>query len=143
MGVKFRGWGEGVALEFFIFLIHYRGCRCRVLFRGKIRSRNMQSEVTLLVIKLVSTFAHETREIAHETSFYECSRNDFSRNEFFFCSRNECSRNEFFFLLTKRVLTKRVFFKFHETSFHETSFFVCSRNECSRNEFEIVRISGS
>ena len=55
---------------------------------------NMQSEITILVSKLVSTFAHETREIAHETSFFGCSR-------------NECSRNEFFFA--------------HETSAHETS----------------------
>ena len=67
------------------------------------------------------------------------------------CSRNSWARsqNEFFQLLTKRVLTKRVFFccsrnecsrnefflSAHETSAHETSFFGCSRNECSRNEF--------
>ena len=77
------------------------------------RYENMQSEITKLVSKLVSTFAHETREIAHETSFFRCSR-------------NECSRNEFFRLLTKRVLTKqvltkRVFFVAHETIAHETS----------------------
>ena len=88
------------------------------------------TEITTLVSKLVSSFAHETREIAHKTSFSSCPRNEFffcSRNE---CSRNECSRNEFFALLTRRV------FGFaHKTSAHETSFFRCSRNECSRNEF--------
>ena len=59
---------------------------------------NMLSKITILVSKLVSTFAHETREIAHETSFFRCSRN--------------------------RVLTKRVFSAAHETSAHETIFFL-------------------
>ena len=106
---------------------------------GIFKSQGCQKETTFqcsALTSLVSTFAHETREIAHETSFHECSRNEFSRNEFFafahetsfhetsfsLCSRNEFSRNEFLCSA-------------HETSFHETSFLRCSRNEFSRNEF--------
>ena len=58
---------------------------------------NMKSEITILVSKLVSTFAHETREIAHETSFSSCSRNECSRNDFFFSAHETfffSSRNE-------------------------------------------------
>ena len=43
------------------------------------RNENMQPDAILLMSKLVSTFAHEIREVSRETSF---------------------------FLLTKRVLTK-------------------------------------
>ena len=96
------------------------------------RYENMLSKITILMSKLVSTFAHETREIADETSF-------------FVCSRNECSRDEFVFLLTKRVLTKRaltkrVFLFAHEMSAHETSFFLLTKRVFfySRNEFELV-----
>ena len=127
------------------------------VFFFALRQINQCSEFT----SLVSTFAHETREIAHETSFFVCSRNEFSRNEFFVAA-HETSFHEtsFFLLLTKRVFTKRVFFccsrnefsrneffsAAHETIFHETSFYGCSRNEfelvsCSRNEFELVRKS--
>ena len=48
------------------------------------------------------------RTSAHESSFFTCLRNEFSRSEVF------CSA--------------------HGTSAHETSFYHCSRNECSRNE---------
>jgi len=89
---------------------------------------------------LVSTFSHKTREIAHETSFCFCSRNEFhetsflplltkwvltkrvlTKRVFWHCSRNECSRNEFLACA-------------HETSFTKRVFYLCSRNECSRNE---------
>ena len=94
------------------------------------RNENMQPDAILLVSKLVSTFA--TREISRETSFFfahETSAHKMSffvahetsahETIFFCCSRNECSRTSVFVLLTKRVLTKRVFFA-HETSAHET-----------------------
>ena len=71
---------------------------------------NMKSEITIFVSKLVSTFAHEIREIAHEASF-------------FLLLMKQVSGKEFVPLLRKRVLTKRVFEH-------------CSRNECSRNEFK-------
>ena len=64
----------------------------------------------ILVSKFVNTFAQETYEIAPKTSFYDCAL-------------SECSRNEFLPMLTKGVLTKRVFAFDHETSFHATSFF--------------------
>ena len=110
---------------------------------------------------LVSTFAHETREIAHETSFLLLLTKRVSRNEFFASahetSAHETSAHETSFLalltkrvLTKRVLTKRVFGLCSRNEFHETSFLSvltkrvltkrvfehCSRNECSRNEFK-------
>ena len=77
----------------------------------------------LLVSKLVSTFDHETPEIATKTDFHECSRNEFSWSayetsapDFFFspyeCLRNEFSRNEFSSLA-------------HETSVHDTIFNSC------------------
>ena len=54
---------------------------------------------------LVSTFAHETRKIAHETSFLLL----LTKRVFCLCSRNECSRNEFLSIPHEtRVLTKRV-----------------------------------
>ena len=65
------------------------------------RYENMQSEITKLVSKLVSTFAHETREIAHETSFL--------------------------LLLTKRVSRNEFFASAHETSAHETSLKLVSK----------------
>ena len=37
---------------------------------------NIDTESTMPMNKLVSTFAHETREIAHETSFLLRSRNE-------------------------------------------------------------------
>ena len=63
--------------------------------------------LTSLVSKLVSTFAHETREIAHETSFLLLLTKRVSRNEFF-ASAHETSAHEF--LGTA-----------HETSAHETN----------------------
>ena len=87
---------------------------------------------------LLSTFAHETREIAHKTIFSGRSRNECSRNEFFFfCSRkegsqNKCSRNEFFGT-TYEISA-------HETSAHETRFFFAhetSAHETSLNSLEI------
>jgi len=112
---------------------------------------------------LVSTFAHETRETAHETSFLLLLTKRVSRNEFF-ASAHETSAHEtsahetsFLALLTKRVLTKRIFGLCSRNEFHETSFLSvltkrvltkrvltkrvfehCSRNECSRTEFKLV-----
>ena len=73
------------------------------------RHYNQYFVLTSLVSKLVSTFAHETREIAHETSFLLLLTKRVSRNEFF-ASAHETSAHEtsFWALLTKRVLTKRV-----------------------------------
>ena len=89
-----------------------------------------------VITKRVLLFAHDTS--FHETYFFICSRNEFSRNEcsrnkFLICWRKEIERNDFFSLLTLA----------HETSAHETSFEHCSRNEwsrnrCSRNEFKLV-----
>ena len=49
--------------------------------------------LTSLVSKLVSIFAHETREIAHETSFLLLLTKRVSRNEFF-ASAHETSAHE-------------------------------------------------
>ena len=48
----------------------------------------------LIFWKLMSTFAHQTREIAHETSFHECSQNEFlaPAHE---TSFSPCSRDKF------------------------------------------------
>ena len=54
-------------------------------------------------------FAHETREHAHETSFFCCSRVHCSRNEFcIHAHESSAHETSLLFLLTKRVLTKRV-----------------------------------
>ena len=62
----------------------------------------------------MSTFAYETRVIAHETIFLLRLTKRVSRNEFF-ASAHETSAHEtsahetsFWALLTKRVLTKRI-----------------------------------
>ena len=70
------------------------------------------SVLTSFVSSLVSTFAHETREIAHETSSLPLLTKRVSRNEFL-VSAHETSAHETSFsaLLTKRVLTKRVLTK--------------------------------
>ena len=69
----------------------------------------MQKTQCSALPSLVSTFAHETREVGHETSFLLLLTKRVSRNEFFTPS-HETSAHEtsFFALLTKRVLTKRV-----------------------------------
>ena len=83
------------------------------LEREKPRPRRAILQCSALT-SLVSTFAHETREIAHETSFLLLLTKRVSRNEFFApaheTSAHETSAHEtsFFALLTKRVLTKRV-----------------------------------
>ena len=92
-------------------------------------------------------WSHNTRE---QTGEHFCSRDSWncSRNEFFslltkrvltkrvfFCAHETSAHeNEFFCLLTKRVLTKRVLFFAHETSFFFGSRFFCSRFFCSWNE---------
>ena len=67
---------------------------------------------------LVSTFAHETREIAHETSFLLLLTKRVSRNEFF-APAHETSSHEttFFALLAKRVLRKRDISSAFETNY--------------------------
>ena len=91
----------------------------------------MQPDAILLVSKLVSTFAYETRENSPRNEFFLLTKrvltkwvffaHETSAHETIFFVAHETSAHEtsVFILLTKWVLTKRVFFA-HETSAHET-----------------------
>ena len=75
--------------------------------------KNLPSEFIILLSKLVSAFAYEIREFAHETSFLCMLRKRVLTKQ----------------VLTQRALTKRVFTR--------QLFYYCSRNECSRSEFQL------
>ena len=64
--------------------------------------------LTSLVSKLVGTFAHETPEIAHETSFLLLLTKPVSRNEFF-DSAHETGAHETSSKLVSNLACQRVF----------------------------------
>ena len=105
---------------------------------------------------LVSYFAQKTRENAHETNFFICSRNEILWAEFYDLLTNPvftkqvfwfphemtfliCSRNEFLRLLTTLNLAKRFLLFARETSFLCALKNEFSLNECSLNEL-LIRV---